>query len=124
MRKLLAIAAITALSTPISSLADEPWDSLAACESTNTNANTGNGFYGYYQFDQQTWESTGRTGLASDYSREEQTAAAADLAAARGGQPWPNCWPGDKSIPAADPPAGSYAPPAPPTRGVDLALTG
>ena len=36
------------------------WDALASCESTgNWAINTGNGFYGGVQFNQNTWEDNG-----------------------------------------------------------------
>ena len=56
------------------------WDALAACEAGgNWAINTGNGFYGGVQFDQNTWERHGglryapRADLAT---REEQLAIA------------------------------------------------
>ena len=53
--------------------------------------NTGNGFYGAYQFDLQTWQSVGGTGLPSDAPPAEQDARAKALYARRGAQPWPVC---------------------------------
>jgi hypothetical protein len=70
----------------------EGWAALRACESGgNYSTNTGNGFYGAYQFDLQTWGSVGGTGLPSDAPPEEQDARAAALYAQRGSQPWPVC---------------------------------
>ena len=51
--------------------------------------NTGNGYYGAYQFDQQTWESVGGKGRASDASKEEQDMRAWRLYEERGLRPWP-----------------------------------
>lgn len=65
---------------------------IRACESGgNYSTNTGNGFYGAYQFDQQTWQSVGGSGLASNASPAEQDRLAAKLYAQRGAAPWPVC---------------------------------
>ena len=65
---------------------------IAACESGGDYAtNTGNGFYGAYQFDLQTWESVGGSGLPSDASPAEQDMRAARLYAQAGAAPWPVC---------------------------------
>jgi hypothetical protein len=65
---------------------------LRSCESTNNyRADTGNGFYGAYQFDLKTWRSVGMTGLPHEASPAEQDRAAATLHAHRGWQPWPVC---------------------------------
>lgn len=70
----------------------DPWAALAQCESGgNPSANTGNGFYGMYQFTQQTWESVGGSGLPSDASAEEQTARAQALQERSGWGQWPGC---------------------------------
>jgi uncharacterized protein YabE (DUF348 family) len=72
------------------------WDRIANCESTNNWAiNTGNGFYGGVQFDQQTWQAFGGTQYAprADLAtREEQIAVATKVRDARGGYgSWPAC---------------------------------
>lgn len=70
------------------------FDALASCETGGTMdpaTNTGNGYYGAFQFDLQTWESTGRTGYPSNYSYAEQKRAAIELQAVRGWHPWPGC---------------------------------
>lgn len=54
----------------------------------NYAVNTGNGYYGAYQFDLGTWRSVGGSGLPSDASPAEQDARAATLYAQRGNQPW------------------------------------
>ncbi|MGC4933910.1 transglycosylase family protein [Gordonia sp. DT30] len=71
------------------------WDSLAQCESTgNWAINSGNGFYGGIQFDQNTWDRWGgqeyapRPDLAT---REEQIAIAEKTQAAQGWGAWPTC---------------------------------
>jgi LysM repeat protein len=52
--------------------------------------NTGNGYYGAYQFDLQTWRGLGGTGLPSQASPAEQDARAQQLLNQRGCSPWPN----------------------------------
>jgi hypothetical protein len=65
---------------------------IAACESGgNPSANTGNGFYGKYQFTQSTWASVGGTGNPAAASEAEQDKRAAMLYASRGSSPWPVC---------------------------------
>lgn len=51
--------------------------------------NTGNGYYGAYQFDLQTWRSVGGTGLPSDAEPGEQDMRAGMLLDRRGLAPWP-----------------------------------
>ena len=65
---------------------------LAACESGgNYSINTGNGYYGAYQFDLSTWRSVGFSGRPDLASRSMQDEAARRLQAARGWSPWPAC---------------------------------
>lgn len=67
-------------------------EAIARCESGgNPATNTGNGFYGKYQFDLGTWQSVGGTGLPSDASEAEQNMRAAKLYEQRGAAPWPVC---------------------------------
>lgn len=68
------------------------WDRIAQCESTgNWSINTGNGYYGGLQFDQQTWLGAGggayapRADLAS---KSQQIAIANKVYGQRGLQPW------------------------------------
>jgi hypothetical protein len=66
--------------------------SIAQCESGgNPATNTGNGYYGKYQFDLQTWQSVGGSGLPSSASESEQDYRAAKLYSQRGASPWPVC---------------------------------
>lgn len=68
------------------------WAALAQCESGGDPAtNTGNGFYGLYQFDEQTWHSVGGSGLPHEHSAGEQTYRAQILYKQRGDSPWPVC---------------------------------
>jgi len=66
--------------------------SIRACESGGDYAtNTGNGYYGAYQFDMQTWQSVGGSGNPAAASPAEQDRRAAMLMAQRGSSPWPVC---------------------------------
>ena len=71
------------------------WDALASCESSgNWAINTGNGFYGGVQFNQNTWERHGglRYGPRADLAtREEQIAIAEVTRARQGWRAWPVC---------------------------------
>lgn len=71
------------------------WDSLAQCESGgNWAINTGNGFYGGVQFDQNTWERQGGLRYASRAdlaTREEQIAIATVTQQTQGWGAWPVC---------------------------------
>lgn len=70
----------------------DTWAKLRACESSgNYAANTGNGFYGAYQFDARTWHGLGYSGVASQAPPAEQDQAAQRLYQSRGWEPWPSC---------------------------------
>ena len=65
------------------------WSALRQCESSNNYAiNTGNGYYGAYQFDLSTWQSVGGTGSPADASPAEQDYRALYLYRMRGWSPW------------------------------------
>jgi peptidoglycan hydrolase-like protein with peptidoglycan-binding domain len=65
---------------------------LRQCESGGNYAiNTGNGFYGAYQFDRGTWNGLGYPGRADQAAPATQDAAAATLQSQRGWSPWPAC---------------------------------
>jgi hypothetical protein len=69
-----------------------PLAAIRACESGgNYSTDTGNGFGGAYQFDQQTWNSVGGSGNPAQASPAEQDKRAAMLYAQRGSSPWPVC---------------------------------
>ncbi len=71
---------------------DDVWAALAQCESGgDPTANTGNGYYGMYQFSLSTWQAYGGSGLPSEASAAEQTAVAKRLQAAAGWGQWPHC---------------------------------
>ena len=68
------------------------WAELRKCESGgNYRADTGNGFYGAYQFTQQTWSDLGFAGRPDLAPSSTQDAAAAKLEAASGWGQWPAC---------------------------------
>ena len=71
------------------------WDALSRCEAGgNWAINTGNGFYGGVQFDQNTWERNGglRYAARADLAtREEQIAIAEVTRARQGWGAWPVC---------------------------------
>ncbi len=65
------------------------WKQLRMCESSNRyDINTGNGYYGAYQFDLSTWRSVGGTGYPDQASPAEQDYRALRLYRMRGWQPW------------------------------------
>ena len=67
-------------------------EAIAACESGgNPGTNTGNGFYGKYQFTLSTWQSVGGSGNPASASEAEQNKRAALLYAREGAAPWPVC---------------------------------
>jgi hypothetical protein len=67
-------------------------EAIAACESGgNPSADTGNGFYGKFQFTMETWQSVGGTGNPAAASEAEQNRRAAMLYAHAGASPWPVC---------------------------------
>ena len=78
----------------------DAWEALRQCESSGRwHIDTGNGFYGAYQFHPSTWDGVVvRAGLGewagrlpSDAPPEVQHAAAVQLHSERGFQPWPGC---------------------------------
>ena len=71
---------------------DDVWAKLAQCESGgDPKTNTGNGFYGMYQFTLETWQSLGGTGYPHEADAATQTAMAKKLQAQAGWGQWPGC---------------------------------
>lgn len=67
-------------------------EAIAACESGgNPGTNTGNGFYGKFQFTIETWRSVGGEGNPAAATEAEQNKRAAMLYAREGASPWPVC---------------------------------
>ena len=70
----------------------EQWRQLRFCESTETyNIDTGNTFYGAYQFTWETWGTVLGEGNPAHTPPAEQDARARLLYSRRGSQPWPIC---------------------------------
>ena len=75
-----------------SEVGDDVWAKLAQCESGgNPRTNTGNGFYGMYQFTLETWQSLGGTGYPHEADAAPQTEMAKKLQAKAGWGQWPGC---------------------------------
>ena len=71
---------------------DDVWAKLAQCESGgDPKTNTGNGFYGMYQFTLETWQALGGTGYPHEADAATQTAMAKKLQAQSGWGQWPGC---------------------------------
>jgi hypothetical protein len=67
-------------------------EAIAACESGgDPTTDTGNGFYGKYQFTLETWQAVGGSGNPAQASEAEQDRRAAVLYARAGASPWPVC---------------------------------
>ena len=77
---------------PASAATADDFARLRECESGgNYSINTGNGFYGAYQFDLGTWRGLGYSGFPHHAAAPVQDQAARRLQEARGWQPWPAC---------------------------------
>ena len=91
------------------------YSQIRQCESGgNYSTNTGNGYYGAYQFSQSTWSGLGYSGTPSSASPATQDAAAAALAARSGFGQWPVCGRGGGSAapaPSYQAPQQSYSAP-------------
>lgn len=71
---------------------DDVWYRLRLCESGNDyTKNTGNGYYGAYQFSLSTWQSNGGSGYPHQAAPSEQDYRARLLQSRRGWSPWPVC---------------------------------
>ena len=80
----------TKSSTSFSGSFSEALARLRSCEGSYA-SNTGNGYYGAYQFDKRTWGNYGGYELASDAPAAVQDEKAWQTYKARGWQPWPTC---------------------------------
>lgn len=91
-RKRLRAKGKQARAATASHTASPQLEAIAACESGgNPSTDTGNGFYGKYQFTQSTWQSVGGTGNPAAAPEAEQDRRAAMLLAQSGSSPWPVC---------------------------------
>ena len=118
----LAGAAAVGFSAPAQAATVDTWDRLAECESNGTwDINTGNGFYGGLQFNQQTWQANGGgefAATADQASREQQIVVAERVLASQGWGAWPACSaslglnsaPTQRTAPSAAPKAPAQAP--------------
>ena len=87
-----AVADAAALASSASAATADDFARLRQCESGGNYAiNTGNGYFGAYQFDRGTWNGLGYPGRAHEAAPATQDAAARKLQAARGWSPWPAC---------------------------------
>jgi hypothetical protein len=99
---------------------DDAWYRLRMCESGGNYAiNTGNGYYGAYQFDAGTWHAYGGSGLPHQATSAEQDYRAKLLFRARGWAPWPAC---SRGLGLRDDPAYGAAAAAP-ARGTPHKVT-
>jgi len=114
---LAASAATTAgvVAGPLANAADAStgsssgWQALRQCESGgNYSTDTGNGYYGAYQFSASTWHSLGYSGLPSQASPATQDQAAQQLRQRSSSSQWPSCSSQLGSVPTAA--ASSTAP--------------
>lgn len=65
---------------------------LRTCESGNNwHANTGNGYFGAYQFSRSTWHGLGYGGRPDRARPATQSHAALKLHSRQGWRPWPAC---------------------------------
>ncbi|MBL7494277.1 transglycosylase family protein [Frankia sp. AgB1.9] len=82
--------AVTAM--PAGAATPDDFARLRQCESGgNYSINTGNGFYGAYQFDVRTWQGLGYSGRPDQAAPAVQDEAAYRLYNSRGWSPWPAC---------------------------------
>ena len=85
-------AAPAAQEAPASRSGGGSWDALARCESGgNWAINTGNGYYGGLQFNLQTWQAYGGSGMPHENSPGAQIAVAERVLASQGWGAWPSC---------------------------------
>jgi hypothetical protein len=82
----------TVVSPPAGGSSGGVWLELRQCESgDNYQENSGNGFYGAYQFSQQTWAGLGYPGRPDQEPPAMQDQAAQKLQAESGWGQWPAC---------------------------------
>lgn len=86
------VAAVLVGTAQPANAADDPWLKLRICESGNNyKINTGNGYYGAYQFNAGTWRAYGGSRLPHQNTPAEQDHRAKLLYQDRGWAPWPAC---------------------------------
>jgi len=83
---------VAAAPAPTDGYKNDVWTRLRNCESGGRyDRNSGNGFYGAYQFHPRTWRGLGYPGLPHQASPEMQDEAARRLQARSGWGQWPAC---------------------------------
>jgi hypothetical protein len=88
----VAAMATSASATSLGAVSESDLAKLRACESGgNYRANTGNGYYGAYQFALGTWHGLGYSGRPDQASPATQDAAVRQLQARSGWGQWPAC---------------------------------
>jgi hypothetical protein len=86
------VAAVRTVVSPAPGGSGGVWLQLRECESgDNYQANTGNGFYGAYQFSEATWQNLGYHGRPDLEPPAMQDQAAVQLQAQAGWGQWPTC---------------------------------
>ena len=98
---MLSLSAGLLVANPLPAQAWSRWDepptaenleALRWCESTNDySIDTGNGYYGAYQFSLETWEWLGYWGYPNEAGPEVQDRAALDLYDYSNWDAWPSC---------------------------------
>ena len=89
VHRFIAAAPVTA---PVTASSGDVWAALRDCESGGNYAeDTGNGFYGAYQFSPGTWTGLGYSGLPNEAPAAVQDAAAQQLQSRSGWGQWPGC---------------------------------
>jgi len=92
MAAALAIGDTLVMAGAAGAVTPDTWAKLRMCESSGNYAvNTGNGYYGAYQFNLATWQGLGYSGLPSNAAPAVQDQAAQRLYDSRGWEPWPAC---------------------------------
>lgn len=93
----------TIFTTTTTAPANDSWYRLGDCETgdrkrdgtiipgTKRNANTGNGYYGYFQFNITAWREVGGTGYPHHHDYAEQKRRGIALQKKYGWKPWPAC---------------------------------
>ena len=93
VRRVVVVAPVSApVTAPVTASSSDVWAELRDCESGGNYAeDTGNGFYGAYQFAPGTWTALGYSGLPNEAPPAVQDAAAQQLQSRSGWGQWPGC---------------------------------